>query len=165
MDNNLDIKVVVNCSLCGSKELNVVPSQKNLMQCISCGYSTSDDYRGNKKNNDLFKTLDDNMKRWSKESDGSIWIPSILNFSIGIYYPADVDGEMKWAFAPIEKIPESERDKYPITDGSDNKFYEQKYNTDNQIIFDNFGKGIVEINMIMDIRSKKESSKNVEESI
>lgn len=152
-DNNNDFKIVVDCPVCGNKELNVVGGDKNLMQCVSCGYSTSDDYIGDRGNNILFKELDEKMQSWSKESNGQIWIPSVLNLPIGIYYPFDEDNKMVWAFAPIEKISEEDRENYPIGDG---KFYEQKYDIDNQILFDNFGQGLIEINMIMELRKKKE---------
>ena len=101
------------------------------------------------------------MQSWSVEKNNKIWIPSILNFNIGIYYPIDQDNEMKWAFAPIQKIPEEDQKNYPIGDG---KFYDQKYDTGNQIIFDKFDRGIVEINMIMEIRSNAKD-KNGEKSI
>ncbi len=157
MNEEKNFKIVVECPLCDNKELNVVGGDKNLMQCIGCGYSSSDDYIGSMEDNKFFKSLDDNMKRWAMESNGQIWVPSILNLSIGIYYPIDEEDKMKWAFAPIKKIPENERNKYVREDG---KFYEQKYDTDNQIIFDDFGRGLVEINLILEL--KKNGKKSVE---
>lgn len=155
-----DFKIIVDCPLCNSRGLNVIGGDKNLMQCIGCGYSTSDDYLGSIDNSEFFKELDSSMKTWAKEARGQIWIPSILNLSIGIYYPVDIDDKMQWAFAPIEKIPEDERGEYIREDG---KFYEQKYDTDNQIIFDDFGKGLIEINLILEIRKKNSVEKSIQE--
>ena len=155
-DKDKEFKIIIDCPLCNSKELNVVGGDKNLMQCISCGYSTSDDYTGTFEDNNIFKNLDKKMKEWAVESNGQIWIPSILNLPIGIFYP--VDGKNKslhWAFAPIEKIPKEEQKNYPLGDG---KFYDQKYDIDNQIIFDSFGSGIIEINMIMELRNKSKNN-------
>ena len=154
MYNNDELKIVISCPLCENKELNVIGGDKNLMQCISCGYSTSDDYIGNFDDNEMYGELDDRMKKWSKEFNGQIWIPSVLNLPIGVYYPLDESDEMKWAFAPIEKIPEENQNQYVRPDG---KFYEQKYDIDNQIVFDNFGEGLMEINMIMELRRNKEN--------
>ena len=151
MDNR-EFKITIDCPLCDGKELNVVGGDKNLMQCISCGYSTSDDYTGTFKENDAFNELDKKMQSWAKEANGQIWIPAILNLPAGVFYPLELnDGVMKWAFAPIEKISKEEQKDYPMGDG---KFYEQKYDTDNQIVFDSFGGGLIEINMIMEMRSK-----------
>ena len=154
-----NMKIVVDCPLCGNKELNVILSNNNLMQCISCGYSTSDEYSGNIKDNIAVKKLDQRMREWSKEKNGQIWVPSILNLPIGIFYPIDKDGEMAWAFAPVEKLPENEQEKYPVP-GQEGKFYTTKYDTDNQVLFDSFGRGIVELEMIIQLREKsnKESS-------
>jgi len=157
-----DFKITVDCPICNKKELNVVNKEISLMQCISCGYSTSEDYEGTRKDNSNFNELDESMKKWSKESRGHIWIPSILNLSIGLYYPIEEKKSMKWAFAPLVNIKDSDKGDYKKEDGS---YYDQRYDMDNQLIFDKFYQGILEINMIMEIRSKNESDKNGQKSI
>ena len=157
-----DFKITVDCPICNKKELNVVNKEISLMQCISCGYSTSKDYEGTRKDNSNFNKLDESMKKWSKESRGHIWIPSILNLSIGLYYPIEEKKSMKWAFAPLVNIKDSDKGDYKKEDGS---YYDQRYDMDNQLIFDKFYQGILEINMIMEIRSKNESDKNGQKSI
>ena len=151
-------KITVECPICDKKELNVINKEISLMQCISCGYSTSDEYKGTRKDNSNFNDLDDNMKKWSKESRGHIWIPSILNLSIGLYYPIEEKKSMKWAFAPLVSVKDSEKENYKKDDGS---YYNHRYDMDNQLIFDEFYRGILEINMIMDLRSGKDNSSDI----
>tara|TARA_B100000131_G_scaffold313744_1_gene349524 strand:+ start:15 stop:875 length:861 start_codon:yes stop_codon:yes gene_type:complete len=88
--------------------------------------------------------MDDKIKNWSKEADGYVWIPTILQLSSGILYPVHKDDKMKWAHAPIVEIPEEEQKNYPI-EGKDNEFYETKFDTDNEKYFDNFALGILSL--------------------
>ena len=91
-------KLVLNCSLCGDKELNVIRDESNSMQCLSCGFSTNDSYNVSEisaDENEDFQALDDDLKKWAQESQGQMWIPSVLKLPIGLYYPFDVEGEMK----------------------------------------------------------------------
>ena len=147
MNTDQNSKIIMICPLCDDRELQVSNTGLNLMQCISCGYSTSDNYIGDKKDNKSFNELDDEMKKWSKEKNGQIWIPAVVNLPVGLYYPVDVKDEMKWAMAPLVDIPEDEKDNYKKEDET---YYEKKYDIDNQMIFDNFGKGITTINNTLD---------------
>ena len=143
-------KVVINCSLCNEKELQIIKDKDGgMLQCLNCGYMTSDIYDGDKENNESYKKLDDQMKKWAVESNGNIWIPSIVNLPLGILYPIDREGKMNWAFAPIVIIPEEEQKNYPNSDGGN---YTQRYNIDKQVYFDVFGKAIQEINTIIKMR-------------
>jgi Zn ribbon nucleic-acid-binding protein len=158
-----EMKITIDCPLCESHELQVMDNTNNsIQQCISCGYSTSDINKLNDddiENNDFYKTLDDNMKRWSKVVDGNIWVPSILNLPIGILYPIDnKKNEMRWAFAPVEKIPEEEQENYPDEGGG---FFESKYAVEKQIYFDSFSQALIEIEMVSGARkeAKKELDK------
>ena len=150
-----DFKITVDCPICNKKELNVVNKEISLMQCISCGYSTSEDYKGTRKDNSNFDELDESMKKWSKESRGHIWIPSVLNLSIGLYYPIEEKKSMKWAFAPLVNVKDSDKENYKKEDGS---YYDHRYDMDNQLIFNKFYQGILEINMIMELRSRGNNS-------
>ena len=106
-----------------------------------------------------YKTLTDSMKKWTKESNERLWIPTILTLPIGMLYPDDVDNmvshktEMKWKFAPMVEILEEEKEKYPV-EGQEGKFYERRIDTDNAIIYDSFLEGMSEVN-----RRLKETSK------
>ena len=45
---------------------------------------------------DMYVELPDEMKIWAKESDGYIWIPSLLTLPTGMIYPLNESGELKW---------------------------------------------------------------------
>ena len=75
------------------------------------------------------------MQSWSKESNGNIWIPSMITLPFGTLYPTNVDGEMKWGYSEMVSIPEEEQKNYPDGNGG---YYKQKYDTDNQKIYDIF---------------------------
>ena len=92
----------------------------------------------------MYKTLPEEMQSWSKEQDGRIWIPSMMTLPFGTLYPINVDGEMKWGFAEMVDIPEEEQEKYPVDGGEG--FYKQRYDTDNQKVYDIFLDAMVEMN-------------------
>ena len=142
---NDQMKITINCPLCEMKECQVIdaPAQK-MMQCLNCGYSTSDNLFLPKEENKNYKDLDDKMKSWSKEADGYIWIPTILQLSSGILYPIEIDNEMKWAYSKIVELDEDEQKKYPVP-GKENEYYKTKYDTDNEKYFDNFALGILSL--------------------
>lgn len=145
------MRIVIDCPLCGEKELQVYKGDKNLMQCISCGYSSSDELIGSMKDSETFKNLDENMKKWGKESQGQVWIPSVVNLPVGLLYPADEKNKMKWFFAPLVDINEDEKDGYKKEDGT---HYTKRYDMENQIDFDTFKQAIFEINAILSLRNK-----------
>ena len=75
--------------------------EAQVMQCINCGYTTSTKFTGKKETNEEFQKLGEDMKNWSIEKQGKIWIPSIITLPIGMLYPTnDEDGKMKWNFFP-----------------------------------------------------------------
>ena len=51
---------------------------------------------------------------------------------------------MQWAFAPMVDIPEDEQKNYPVENGEG--FYKQRYDTDNQKVYDLFIDAMVEMN-------------------
>ena len=69
MDKNFKIndgqehRVVINCPLCGDKELHLVQDDLNSMQCLSCGYSTNDTYTGDPKKCEPFLNLDEDLRK------------------------------------------------------------------------------------------------------
>tara|TARA_Y100000310_G_scaffold124213_1_gene122955 strand:- start:9733 stop:10938 length:1206 start_codon:yes stop_codon:yes gene_type:complete len=158
-----ELKIVLDCPLCDTHELQVMAHKnKKLQQCIACGYSTSDDLKIKgigKEKNKTYQDLDKHMKRWSKESSGYMWIPSILNLPIGIIYPyEDNENKMVWAFAPLVEIPEADRKNYPREDGSG--FYETRYDISKQIFFESFDKALIETNLVMETIKKAEQKKD-----
>tara|TARA_Y100000593_G_C4179102_1_gene271110 strand:- start:148 stop:720 length:573 start_codon:yes stop_codon:yes gene_type:complete len=154
IDSN-DERITIVCPLCDKRELNVFQKEKELMQCINCGYSTNGDYKyeGHKTNNQFYKNLDPAMKRWALDANDYIWLPSILTFDSGLLYPYEgTDDTMIWAFAPAIQIPETEQHKFPREDGEGN--YSARYDIENQVTFDSFSQAIFEINLILEARRK-----------
>ena len=84
--------LVGNCFLCEEKALHIAGTEEaQIMQCINCGYVTSTKFLGPKKENEEYKKLPDDMKKWSKWENNRTWIPSIITLPIGMLYPIDVD--------------------------------------------------------------------------
>tara|TARA_R100000152_G_C6739377_1_gene163262 strand:+ start:448 stop:996 length:549 start_codon:yes stop_codon:yes gene_type:complete len=165
-DNNKSPqKITTICPLCGEKELNVNTDENSngLQQCISCGYSTNDSFsldNGDINTNDEFKDLDPFMKKFSKTENNFVWIPSVMQLPIGIYYPSEKNDELIWMFAPLVNIPEEQQKKYPKPDGG---FYEKRYDMEKQLEFTNFGEGVKEIQTVMSMIEENEKAKSLEE--
>lgn len=146
--------LISNCFLCGEHSLHVAGTEEaQIMQCINCGYVTSTKYIGTKETNKEFQKLGEDMKRWAKEENGRVWIPSIITLPVGMLYPIDKDDKMKWSFAPMVDISEDERRKYP-NPNVPGKFYERKIDTDNPRIYDEFILGMSYINELMKNKTK-----------
>jgi len=139
--------LISNCFLCEEIALHVAGTEEaQVMQCINCGYTTSTKFTGTKETNEEFQKLGEDMKNWAVESNGKVWIPSIITLPIGMLYPVNVKKEMKWAFAPMVEIPEEERENFPNEQGG---FYERKIDTDNSTIYDLFLTGMSHINELL----------------
>jgi Zn ribbon nucleic-acid-binding protein len=159
----MDNKVILDCPLCSTKELYVSMGDdgNGLQQCINCGYSTNDDFLmgdiASKRDHIEFKSLDEFMQKYSIVKNDYIWIPSVMQLPIGIYYPADKDNNLTWFFAPIVDIPKSKQKNYPSSEGG---YYKQRYDMEKQLEFKKFGEGIVEINTIMGILDSNKKVKD-----
>ena len=139
--------LISNCFLCGERSLHVAGTEEaQVMQCINCGYTTTSKYRGTKETNEDYKKLSKNVKEWAVEKNGNIWIPSVMALPVGVLYPMNVKGEMKWGFASMIDIPEDERKNYPNKDGG---FYEKRVDTDNPTIYEAFLPAINYINELI----------------
>ena len=139
------MKVISNCPLCEKHALHVIGDEGTMktQQCINCGYATSDKFLGTKEDNEMYKTLPEEMQSWSKEANGLVWIPSMITLPFGTLYPININGEMKWACAEMVDIPEEEQKNYPDERGG---YFKQKYDTGNQKIFDIFLEAMAEMN-------------------
>jgi transcription elongation factor Elf1 len=140
--------VVGNCFLCEEHSLHVMGTEESqVMQCISCGYTTSTKYMGPKEENEEYKKLTDDMKKWSKWENNRTWIPTIMTLPIGMLYPHDEkDGEMKWAFAPMVEIKKEEKENYKNPQGG---YYEKRIDTDNPTIYSQFVDAMSYINKLL----------------
>ena len=138
------MKIVSNCPLCEEHSLHAIGDKEaQTQQCINCGYVTANKFIGTKKDNEMYKTLPEEMQSWSKEENNSIWIPSMITLPFGTLYPINVDGEMKWACAEMVDIPEEEQKDYPDEKGG---YFKQRYDTDNAEVYDLFLDAMVEMN-------------------
>ena len=139
------MKLISNCHLCEEHSLHVIEQDGiGTQQCINCGYATTNKFIGTKEDNEMYKTLPEEMQSWSKEANDRIWIPSMITLPFGTLYPTNIDGEMKWGFAEMVSIPEEEQENYPIESGDG--YYTQRYDTDNQKIYDVFLDAMAEMN-------------------
>ena len=139
--------LISNCFLCEEKALHVAGTEESqVMQCINCGYTTTTKFTGTKETNEEFQKFGEDMQKWAVESNGKIWIPSIITLPIGMLYPVNIKKELKWAFAPMVEIPEEERKNFPNEQGG---FYDKKIDTNNSIIYDLFLEGISYVNELL----------------
>ena len=145
--------IVSNCPLCGKKSLHVMgETGAQTQQCISCGYATTDRFIGTREDNEVYKTLPEDMQSWSVEDNDRIWIPSMITLPFGTIYPVNIDGEMKWACAYMVDIPEGEQENYPDEKGG---YFKQRYDTDNQDVYDLF----LEAMTVMNDKAKENAIK------
>ena len=74
------MKIVSNCPLCDEKSLHVIGDEGTMetQQCINCGMATSTKFIGTREDNEMYKTLPEEMQSWSVENDNRIWIPSMI---------------------------------------------------------------------------------------
>tara|TARA_B100000287_G_scaffold253138_1_gene237845 strand:- start:12730 stop:13221 length:492 start_codon:yes stop_codon:yes gene_type:complete len=161
MNKNDQFKVVLVCPICGEKELQVTKEDdaNQLMQCISCGYSSSNEWKGKLEDNPKAKELSEDIKKFAIQKEGRVWIPSVVQLPIGMVYPFDYQGEMKWSFAPIVDIPEDEQKNYPRGDGG---FYNQRYDLDSKLIYNTFKDCLVTINETNQRLEKERASQSNE---
>ena len=131
-------KIISNCPLCGEHGLHVIGEEETqLMQCIWCGYVSSPKFIGKKEDNEEYKKLTDDMKNWSKEALGRIWIPSMFTLPDGMIYPENENGGMKWKLAELISIPKDGQKNYPV-EGQTDKFYDKRYQTEKPKVYDYF---------------------------
>lgn len=138
------MKIISNCTLCGEHSLHVIETDDTtMMQCLFCGYATSNRLAGDKEINVEYHKLPDDMKRWAKENAGQVWIPGILTLPEGMIYPIDIKGSMKWAYADIKPVPPDEKEKFTDSSGT---VYEVYYDVDNAVIYKEFYECLSKLN-------------------
>ena len=139
--------LISNCFLCGEHSLHVAGTEEaQVMQCINCGYVTSTKYIGTKETNEEFQKLGEDMKKWAKEENGRIWIPTVLTLPVGMLYPIDDEDKMKWSFAPMVEISQDEKEKYKNSEGG---YYEKRIDVENPKIYDEFFEVMLYVNEMM----------------
>ena len=152
-------RIISNCPLCDTRTLHVSDDDaSNFMQCIGCGYVSSDMFLGTKEDNAEYKKLDELLQAWVKETDGRLWIPIQMELPFGMLYPALVDNKMKWVFAQNIPIAEEEQKNHPIP-GHEGKYYSSKYETDNPKMFDKYHEALREIQNHVQMETQKAMEK------
>ena len=142
------MNIISDCLICGEHSLHILGQgeKHQTEQCINCGYVTSEKFKLNgkkKQQHKEYKKLTEDMKKWCKVENDKLWIPTLMTLPIGMIYPQDIDNlvahasEMKWLFAEMVEIPESDKEKYPV-EGKKDTFYERRVDTDNAKIYDTF---------------------------
>lgn len=141
------MQIISNCPLCEQHSLHILgEAEAQLMQCLHCGYTSTSKFIGDKETNEEYQNLTEDMKKWSKEFNGRIWIPTMMTLPVGMLYPRDdSDGNMKWYFSEMVDIPEEERKNYPVP-GDVDQYYEKMYDIDNANEYDEFFEGMIELN-------------------
>ena len=141
------MQIVSNCPLCEEHSLHILGEEEaQMMQCLNCGYTSTSKFIGDKETNEEYNKLTDDMKNWSKEFNGRIWIPTMMTLPVGMLYPQDdKDGNMKWYFSEMVDIPEEEQKNYPVA-GDTEQYYKQRYDIDNANEYDEFFEGMLELN-------------------
>jgi ribosomal protein L37E len=122
-------KLVV-CRKCGSDACYEVQGEDIISwSCMGCGFSTNTYMMSN---TEIIKEFDTHHPELIKDikftdKEGLVWYPIILNTpEIGIIFPDGTSAKnWKWAFAPAVKIPESEKQNYPVA-GAPGKFQEYR---------------------------------------
>ena len=148
-------QIVSNCPLCEEHSLHLSEDKElNFMQCVNCGYVTSDKFKGTKEDNAEYEKLDELLQSWVKETEGRLWIPIQMTLPFGMLYPALVDDDMKWVFAEAIEIPEEEQKNYPIPD-REGEFYKTKYETDTPEFFDSYALALKHVQDIVQSQTQK----------
>ena len=139
------MNVIINCPLCSEKSLHINKMNEiDSRQCIHCGYATNSSLKGNKKDNETFNKFSEFIKKFSKEEDGYIWFPSMINLPIGSLYPIEQDDSLKWAVVEMIDIPEEEQKNYP-DELEPGKFLSKRLDYENQQVFDEYIFGLATI--------------------
>jgi len=142
--------LISNCPLCEEHALHIIEQEElKLLQCIHCGYTSTDKFIGTLEDNKEYQKLSDEMKEWAIENNGRIWTPTMITLPMGMLYPINIDNmvnhqkEMKWGYARMVDIPEEEQKNYPAPNG---QFYKKTYDVDNATIYDTFFEAMLELN-------------------
>ena len=150
--------IVSNCPLCEEHSLHLSNDKElNFMQCIACGYVSSDKFKGTIEENEEYKKLDELLQKWVKVTENRLWIPIQMTLPFGMLYPALVDDEMKWVFAKSLEIPKEEQEKYPIP-GTEGEFYKMRYETDTPQFYEKYSEALSFVQEF--IKSETEKSAN-----
>ena len=82
--------------LCEAHGLHVIgEGEQQYLQCLNCGYVTSDAFKGTMKDNAAYSNLPEEMRIWAKEENDRVWIPSMITLPFGTLYPINKNNYIK----------------------------------------------------------------------
>ena len=138
------MEIKIDCTLCKSKRsIFLLPEDKlKTMQCLSCGYASSDRYLGEQAENEVYNSLTSEMKKMAIFESNRTWVPSLLTLPGGVLAPIYVEDVLFWSVVPAVDIPEDEQKNYPDGNGG---YYERKYDNNNTQLFNKFTEALKEV--------------------
>ena len=137
------MKMTIKCNICSHRMLHIYTENNfTTRQCTNCGYSSNDKLKGEMEDNEFWNTMSDFIKKYSKEDDGQIWIPTLLTLPFGSLYPIEENDKLKWAYAKLVDVGEEEKDDFKKEEGS---YFTKKLDTDNPETFNKYSEGMVHI--------------------
>ena len=145
-------KLLTYCPLCEEQSLHVINMPDgSMLQCLYCGYASSDKFMGDGADKELLG-VEESIRKFAKQDGDRTWIPGILTLPEGmIHMIEDHLGKPMWSYAPMKMIPEEEQKNYPDPSGG---FYEKRYDTENQIPFENFYDCLEALNRVKMMKKK-----------
>ena len=131
------MEIKLDCTLCKGKRSVFLLSGDKLktMQCLSCGYASSDRYLGTPEDSETYKKLNSDMQKMAILESDRIWIPSLLTLPGGLVSPINVEDKLLWSVVPAVDIAEEEQENYPNGEGG---FYKKRYDNTQTELFDSF---------------------------
>jgi Zn ribbon nucleic-acid-binding protein len=137
------MKMTIKCNICSHRMLHIYTENNfTTRQCTNCGYSSNDKLKGKMEDNEFWNNMSDFIKKYSKEDDNHIWIPTLLTLPFGSLYPIEENNKLKWAYAKLVDVSEEEKDNFKKEDGS---YFTKKLDTDNPETFSKYSEGMVHI--------------------
>jgi Zn ribbon nucleic-acid-binding protein len=138
------MEIKIDCVLCkAERSVFLLPEDKlKTMQCLSCGYASSNRYLGDPENNEMYKTLNSDMQKMAIVDSERIWIPSLLTLPDGLISPINVEDKLLWSVVPAIDIKEEEKEEYPDGAGG---YYKKRYDNTQTKLFNSFGDALKEI--------------------
>ena len=138
------MEIKIDCDLCGTKRsVFLLPGDElKTMQCLSCGYASSDRYLGSPEDNESYKALNSDMQKMAVIKPDRIWIPSLLTLPDGLISPIYVEDKLLWSVVPAVDITEEEKEEYPDGAGG---YYKKRYDNAQTKLFNNFGDALKHI--------------------
>ena len=87
------MNVTLECPICNTQ--NLKPAGDSY-QCNNCGMATDKSFKGLTKTDEQYLAIDDDLKEFVKFIDGSMWVPSQVQFEQGSILPINKEGKLAY---------------------------------------------------------------------